>query len=130
MEPRPEDALVPIDFTSTSCTLIRRDVLEAMRPLVNDVWFEYDDDLNGGGEDRRFFTNAALAGYPAFVDRSCVVGHIAGDVMVSAYDFVAWDSISAWTETGEPSSDTPITSGDVFSTSQALAQKYEQRQGD
>jgi hypothetical protein len=130
MEPCPEDALVPIDFTSTSCTLIRRDVLEAMRPLVNDVWFEYDDDLNGGGEDRRFFTNAALAGYPAFVDRSCVVGHIAGDVMVSAYDFVAWDSISAWTETGEPSSDTPITSGDVFSTSQALAQKYEQRQGD
>lgn len=102
MEPRPDDALVEIDFTSTSCTLMHRDVLNAMRPLVNDVWFECDDELNGGGEDRRFFQNAISLGYTPYVDRSCVVGHITGDVPASAWDFVAWDSISTWNGTGEP----------------------------
>jgi hypothetical protein len=102
IDPRPDDALTPIDFTSTSCTLIHRDVLTAMQPIVKDLWFEWDDDLNGGGEDRKFFQNALAAGYPAFVDRSCVVGHLTGDVPASAYDFVAWDAISQWNGTGEP----------------------------
>ena len=102
IEPCPEDALVPIDFSSTSCTLIHRSVLEAMRPIVNDLWFEWDDDYNGGGEDRKFFTNAKVAGFDAYVDRSCMVGHLTGDIPVSAYDFVAWDSISTWNDTGEP----------------------------
>lgn len=105
MEPRPDDALTPIDFTSTSCTLIHRSVLEAMRPLVNDIWFQCDDDLAGGGEDRRFFTYALEAGYEAFVDRSCVVGHLARTTPTSSMDFIAWDSASTFMNTGEPTSD-------------------------
>jgi GT2 family glycosyltransferase len=101
MEPRPDDALAPIDFTSTSCTLIHRSVLETMRPLVNDQWFLWDDDYNGGGEDRRFFTEALRAGFPAFVDRSCVAGHLTGNVPVSSMDFIAWDSCSTFEGTGE-----------------------------
>lgn len=101
-EPRPEDALVPIDFTSTSCTLIHRSVLEGMRELVADVWFEWDDDYNGGGEDRRFFENAAKCGFEAFVDRSCVVGHLVGDIPTSVADFIAWENVSVYEDTGEP----------------------------
>ncbi len=102
MEPRPDDALVSIDFTSTSCTLIHRSVLVDMQPLVNDVWFLCDDDINGGGEDRRFFQFAKQAGYDAFVDRSCVVGHLARNVPTSSMDFIAWDSASTFMNTGEP----------------------------
>ena len=102
MEPKPKDALAEIDFTSTSCTLIHRTVLEAMRPLVKDLWFEWDDDLHGGGEDRRFFVNAKAAGFPAYVDRSCIVGHITGDVPTTAFDFIAWDSVSTYNNLGEP----------------------------
>ena len=103
MEPRPFDALVPVDFTSTSFTLIHRTVLETMRPYVADLWFEMDDELAGGGEDRRFFQNARMAGFPAVVDRSCVVGHLVGDVPTSAADFIAWDSASVFNNTGERS---------------------------
>lgn len=101
MEPKPDNALVSVDFTSTSCTLIHRSVLEAMRPLVNDVWFKWDDDYAGGGEDRNFFVNALAAGFPAYVDRSCVVGHLTGDIPTSSWDFIAWDSIAEWQDTGE-----------------------------
>jgi len=102
MEPRPDDALAEIDFTSTSCTLIHRSVLEDMRPLVGDQWFVMDDDINGGGEDRRFFQYALQAGYPAFVDRSAVVGHLPRTVPTSSIDFIAWDSASTFMETGQP----------------------------
>ena len=101
IDPRPDDALVPIDFTSTSFTLIRRDVLETMRPYVADLWFELDDEISGGGEDRRFFQNARMAGFPAYVDRSCVVGHLTGDIPTSVADFIAWDSVSVFNDTGE-----------------------------
>lgn len=101
IDPRPADALVPVDFTSTSFTLIHRDVLETMRPYVADKWFEMDDEAAGGGEDRRFFQNARMAGFPAYVDRSCVVGHLVGDVPTSAADFIAWDSASVFNNTGE-----------------------------
>jgi len=101
MHPKPKDALVEIDFTSTSCTLIHRSVLEAMRPLVKDIWFEWDDDTNGGGEDRRFFINAKQSGFQAYVDRSCVVGHLRPNVVTSVADFVAWDSVSVYQGTGE-----------------------------
>jgi hypothetical protein len=127
IDPKPEDALVPIDFTSTSCTLIHRSVLEAMRETVKDIWFQCDDDIAGGGEDRRFFTNAAQAGFPAFVDRSCVVGHIAGDAPQGAYEFIAWDSMSVFEGTGEPQ---PVKADDVFSTSHALTEKYNNHEGD
>ena len=102
MEPRPDDALAPIDFTSTSCTLIHRSVLEAMQKIIGDLWFVMDDDLAGGGEDRRFFTVAKEAGFDAFVDRSCVAGHLVGDIPTSSFDFIAWDSVSTFTDTGEP----------------------------
>ena len=103
MEPRPFDALVEVDFTSTSLTLIHRSVLETMRPYVADLWFECDDELRGGGEDRRFFQNARMAGFPAFVDRSCVAGHLVGDIPTSVADFIAWDSASDFLNTGERS---------------------------
>lgn len=105
MEPRPNDALVPADFTSNSCMLIHRDVLTAMRPLVNDQWFVMDDDLAGGGEDRRFCQFAKQAGYDLFIDRSCVVGHLVGDIETSSADFIAWDSVSTFLGTGEPKED-------------------------
>jgi hypothetical protein len=98
MEPRPDDALVPVTFTSTSCTLIHRTVLEAL----DDPWFLWDDDYNGGGEDRRFFENAAKAGVTAYVDRSCMVGHLVGDIPTGAADFIAWDTVSTFKHTGEP----------------------------
>jgi len=101
IDPRPDDALVPVDFTSTSFTLIHRTVLETMRPYVADLWFEMDDELKGGGEDRRFFQNARMAGFIPYVDRSCVVGHLVGDVPTSAADFIAWDSASVFNNTGE-----------------------------
>jgi hypothetical protein len=101
MDPAPEESLAPIDFTSTSCTLIHRSVIEKMRPLVNDVWFQCDDDLAGGGEDRRFFEFAKQAGFDAFVDRSCIVGHLIGDIPTSSADFIAWDSVSVFHDTGE-----------------------------
>lgn len=97
LEPRPDDALTPVSFTSTSCTLIHRDVLTAM----SDPWFLWDDDFEGGGEDRRFFLNAAAAGYPAYVDRSCIAGHLAGDIPTGVADFMAWESVSRYEGTGE-----------------------------
>jgi hypothetical protein len=101
MSPKPIDSLAPISFTSTSCTLIHRSVLLAMQAHIGDKWFEWDYDYNGGGEDRRFFELAARVGYPAFVDRSCVVGHLVGDIPTSAADFIAWDTASSYTGTGE-----------------------------
>jgi len=101
IDPRPDDALVEVDFTSTSFTLMHRDVLETMRPYVADLWFEMDDELKGGGEDRRFFQNAKMAGFPAYVDRSCVVGHLANNIPTSVADFIAWDSASVFNNTGE-----------------------------
>jgi hypothetical protein len=103
MEPCPSDALTEISFTSTSCTLIHRTVLEAMQkdPECGENWFMMDDDYTGGGEDRRFFDLARRAGFPAYVDRSCGVGHLAGDIPISSAEFIAWDSVSTYNGTGE-----------------------------
>jgi hypothetical protein len=98
MEPRPDNALVPVTFTSTSCTLIHRTVLEAM----TDPWFEWDDDYTGGGEDRRFMENAAKAGFTPYIDRSCIAGHLVGDIPTGPADFIAWSQCSEFKETGEP----------------------------
>jgi hypothetical protein len=102
MDERPDDALTEIDFTSTSCTLIHRSVLEGMKEFIHEDWFVWDDDVLGGGEDRRFFTYAKIAGFQGYVDRSCVAGHVAGDIPSSVADFIAWDSISTFNGTGEP----------------------------
>lgn len=101
MTPPPEDSLTPVSFTSTSCVLIHRKVLEAMRAECGDKWFLMDDEINGGGEDRRFFEIAKRAGYEGFVDRSCVVGHLVGAIPTSTADFIAWDSVSQFNGTGE-----------------------------
>ena len=101
MEPRPDDALVKVDFTSNSLTLIHRSVLETMRPYVADLWFELDNEISGGGEDRRFFENARMAGFDAWVDRSCVAGHLVGDIPTSSADFIAWEAVSTFEGTGE-----------------------------
>jgi hypothetical protein len=86
-------------------------VLEGILELVNKgedeelkkfPWFLMDDDLTGGGEDRRFFENARLAGFIPYVDRSCIAGHLAGDIPTGALDFLAWDNVSDFNGTGEP----------------------------
>lgn len=102
IDPRPADALTPVDFTSTSCILIHRAVLEDMREEVKDIWFKWDDDYTGGGEDRNFCQHAKAAGYETFVDRSCVVGHLAGDIPTSTADFFTWDYVSYIQGVDEP----------------------------
>ena len=114
MEERPEDALIPVSFTSTSCTLIHRTVLEDMVEFIGDEWFKCDSEVSGGGEDRRFFETALLAGYEAHVDRSVVAGHVVGDIATSSADFIAWDSVSSFNDTGEPTLqklETPVGDG-------------------
>jgi GT2 family glycosyltransferase len=101
MDPRPDDALTQVGFTSTSCMLIHRTVLEAMREEVKDLWFKRDGP-GAGGEDRNFCEHARKAGFETYVDRSCVVGHLVGDVPTGVADFIAWDSISTFNGTGEP----------------------------
>lgn len=107
IEPRPEDALAEVNFTSTSCTLIHRSVLEDMRKEVNDVWFKLDDDIKGGGEDRNFFDHARKAGYTGYVDRSCIAGHIVGDVPTGAADFCMWKQSSVFQGFGEQNTTSP-----------------------
>lgn len=101
MEPRPDDALIETDFTSTSCTLIHRSVLESMKKDCGEMWFQWDDDYGGGGEDRRFFEIARRVGFTPYIDRSCIVGHIVGDIPTSAMDFMMWTQSSNFTGTGE-----------------------------
>lgn len=106
MDPRPDDALTEVGFTATACTLIHRTVFEDIRakiPNQNDgYWFVCDNELTGGGEDRRFYEYARAAGYTGYIDRSCIAGHIAGDIPTSSADFIMWDSVSSFTDTGEP----------------------------
>jgi len=97
MDPKPADALAPVDFTSTSCSLIHRSVLSAMQP----PWFEMHGE-GAGGEDARFFVKAHNAGFQAYVDRSCGVGHIHGDIVSSSIDFIMWSQASEVRDTGEP----------------------------
>jgi hypothetical protein len=102
IDPRPDDALVNVDFTSTSCVLIHRSVLTEMHKENKGAWFKWDDDFEGGGEDRNFYQHAKLAGFDAYVDRSCVMGHLVGDIPTSAADFFTWDYVSTVIGTGEP----------------------------
>ncbi len=88
LDPAPEDALTPIDFTSTGCVLIARRVLEAMVP----PWFVYEYPI--GGEDRRFFEAAKFAGFQAYVDRSVIAGHGSAGAM----NWLAWDKCSTYSE--------------------------------
>jgi hypothetical protein len=103
MDPKPDDALFPVGFTATACTLINRKVFEDIERMnKNQFWFVCDNEVSGGGEDRRFYEYARAAGYTGYVDRSCVAGHLAGDIPTSSADFIGWDSVSAFRDTGEP----------------------------
>jgi hypothetical protein len=103
VQPRPSDALCKVDFTSTSCTLMHRKVFEAIEP----PWFFADVPVGGGsrtstwaaGEDRYFYEKALAAGYEAYVDRSCIVGHMPINVSVGALDFGCW--MTAWDPIGK-----------------------------
>jgi len=97
MNPRPKEALVEVDFTSTACILIHRSVLEK----TEKPWFEMWSN-RGGGEDARFFLKAFRAGFRGYVDRSCVAGHLVGDIPVSSMDFIMWSQASEYVDTGEP----------------------------
>ena len=101
LQPRPDDALAEVDFTSTSCTLIHRTVLEAIKEKYGEEWFLMDDDYYGGGEDRRFFERAREVGFPAYVDRSCIAGHISGDTPIGVLDFMVWTTVGEFLGTGE-----------------------------
>ena len=124
MDPKPEDALEEVSFTATACTLIHRSVFEAMKEFCDDKWFVLDHKQQGGGEDRRFHEIAAMAGFPGYVDRSNVVGHMVGDVAADAFDFIAWDSISDIYNTGEP--DRYKQSGELKSLEDAAAHLEDQ----
>jgi hypothetical protein len=82
--------------------LMHRSALEATRADMHDEWFVLDNNYTGGGEDRNFCEHAKRAGFETFVDRSCVVGHLAGDIPTSVADFFVWDYVSSIYGTGEP----------------------------
>lgn len=113
MEKRPGDALAEVVFTSTACTLIHRSVFEAMKEFVGEEWFVMDHEINGGGEDRRFFEYAKLSGVTGYVDRSVGAGHMVGDVATGPFDFIGWDSISDIYNTGEPDRFQPLETAEA-----------------
>ena len=92
LDPAPADSLRPLHedsgFTGGHCLFIRREVFEAMEP----PWFSN----RLGYEDRYFCEKAIAAGFPLYVDRSVVAGHVYGDRQVGALDFLAWDMITNW----------------------------------
>lgn len=98
MNPRPEDALTPVSFTSTSCMLMHRSVIEDT--AKHGDWWKHDVLYEPGGEDRRFCGNARDEGYTPFVDRSCIAGHL-GINPSGAMDFVMWHLNPLFTETFE-----------------------------
>lgn len=88
LDPRPDDAVVPVDFTGMGCVLVHRSVIAAFGP----PWFRLNENLQC--EDRFFYEQASKAGFATYVDRSCTVSHIPGDNPISALDFEAWYAIS------------------------------------
>lgn len=98
IHPRPEDALTPVSFTSTSCCLIHRKVLEDTAKYGD--WWEQDTLYEAGGEDRRFFTRVRQEGYTPYVDRSCIVGHL-GVHPTGVMDFILWQNHPLFTQTCE-----------------------------
>lgn len=86
LEPRPEDALEPVDRTGCHCLLVRRDVLES----VPAPWFVGDPLQGHNKEDMYFCEQVQRAGWPIYVDKSCMTGHLYGDRPLAALDYVVW----------------------------------------
>lgn len=94
LEPRPDDALIPIDASGCHCLLIRREVLKGMAP----PWFVGGPELAHQGEDFFFFWRAAQFGFNGFVDLSCMAGHCYGERSLAALDWLVWDRVSRYGE--------------------------------
>lgn len=86
LQPRPFDALVTVDRSGCHCVLVRRDVLEA----IPAPWFAGDPEQRHNKEDIYFFEQVERAGFPAYVDRSCMVAHLYGERPLAARDWMTW----------------------------------------
>lgn len=93
---RPDDALFPVARTGTHCTLVHRSVLEAIEP----PWFKRfgRGRRAGAGSDFYFHGKAREAGFESYVDLSVIAGHLLGNWCLGALDFIAWASISDYSE--------------------------------
>jgi len=94
LDPTPEDSLIRRWFVGTHCLLVRRDVFETIEP----PWFkrETEPGRQATGSDRYFCQKAVAAGFPIYMDRSVVAGHMYGQRSLGSLDFLAWDSITDW----------------------------------
>lgn len=88
MNPRPDEALIEASFTTHSCVLMHRSVLEDM----GDNWFAWEGEGPfKHGEDRRFFKIAREAGHQLYIDRSVIAGHLFSSQPTGAMDFMLWE---------------------------------------
>ena len=97
----PADSLRPLHtegggFTGGHCLLVHRSVFEAIEP----PWFLKMPGARGTQEDRYFCEKVIAAGFPLYVDRSVVAGHVYGDRQAGGLDFLAWDMVTDWKTMG------------------------------
>lgn len=97
LDPVPPDALHQCAAVGSHCLLIYRGVLEAIDP----PWFEPTEGQTAG-EDLNFCHKVREAGFPVYVDRSVIAGHLAGDLCIGPMDFAAWDLLTSWDSGDEP----------------------------
>lgn len=91
LNPRPDDALLEVDRTGCHCVLIKRAVLEAIPP----PWFVCDP-ITHAKEDFYFYEQIKAAGYPVYVDMSCMAAHLYGDRPLAALDHLVWHASSEY----------------------------------
>jgi hypothetical protein len=89
IQPRPDAALFEVDRTGCHCVLIKREVVAAIPP----PWFVRDETVNAK-EDFYFYCQVQAAGFPVYVDLSCMAAHLYGDRMLAALDHLVWDRVS------------------------------------
>jgi hypothetical protein len=95
LDPRPDDALTPVDRTGCHCLLVHRDVMLALTP----PWF-VGKPPRGNQEDFYFCQQVQALGCPIYVDRSVVAAHLYGDRPIGALDWLVWDRVSNYQATG------------------------------
>jgi hypothetical protein len=91
LDPRPDDALLPVRRFGTHVFAAKRKVFETIEP----PWFERTRP-DGGGEDFYFVGKAESAGFQPYVDRSVIAGHSMMDWCIGALDFMAWAEVTDW----------------------------------
>ena len=91
LEPRPTDALWPIERGGAHCLLVHRSVIEATGP----DWFQRTGsrEKHGSGSDFFFTAKVREAGFETFVDRSVFSGHVVHGHVAGMLDFMVWDSV-------------------------------------